>query len=334
MQMCKSRIAALAIMLSFGTSLEAAEIDAQRFESATVAYRLGIASLKSGDVKSAVPALEYASDRGVLGAQLKLARLYATGNGVKRDDAKAFALYRQIANQRADIASSSPIAKYVGEAFVSLGEYYREGVRAAGLAANPAQAADLFRHAASYFGNAEAQYALGRLYLEGEGVEKNVGLAINWLATSAKKGHPAAQATLGRLLWRGDEDVRQRSARGLALIMLARANAKTRGHEPEWIVDLYRDTIAAADDKTIEEARSLTGEWGGSQAVLDVLPPPVDRKGGGEKLIVPALGEPAEAGIPMRPASGAIISDAPAPQSRATTPFGFAPADAAAGFKN
>jgi len=60
------------------------------YASATEAYRQGASAMKSGEMASAVPALEYAAKRGVLGAQLKLARLYASGGGVPKDDTKAF----------------------------------------------------------------------------------------------------------------------------------------------------------------------------------------------------------------------------------------------------
>ncbi|MGB6766710.1 MAG: tetratricopeptide repeat protein, partial [Methyloceanibacter sp.] len=176
--------------------------NAPPFVSATDAYHAGITDLKLGETEQALPALEYAAEHGVLGAQLKLARIYTSGNGVKKDEAKAFYFYRQIANQRADISPLSPVSKYVTEAFVALGDSYLKGIPSAGLTQDPSRAANLYRHAASYFGDADAQYALARLYLDGNGVDKNVGLAINWLATAAKKQHPEAQATLGELLWR------------------------------------------------------------------------------------------------------------------------------------
>ena len=76
--------------------------------SATAAYRQGIAELKSGETEEALPALEYAAEHGVLGAQLKLARIYAVGNGVRKNEGKAYFYYRQIANQRADISPDEP----------------------------------------------------------------------------------------------------------------------------------------------------------------------------------------------------------------------------------
>ena len=141
----------------------------------TAALSLGDRGLSPGRERAqsgpaavaALPALEYAAKRGVLGAQLKLARAYAAGRDVPKDDAKAFVYFEQIADQQADISPSSPIAKYAAEAFVALGQYYLDGIPAMPLVANPVYAADLFRHAASYFGNAEAQYRLARLYMNG-----------------------------------------------------------------------------------------------------------------------------------------------------------------------
>jgi TPR repeat protein len=132
--------------------------DAPPYASATAAYRDGVNALKAGKPATALPALEYAASRGVLGAQLKLARAYATGRDLPKDDAKAFIYFQQIADEQADVAPSSPIAKYAAEALVALGQYYLDGIPAMPLPANPTIAADLFRHAASYFGNAEAQY--------------------------------------------------------------------------------------------------------------------------------------------------------------------------------
>lgn len=263
MRMCNVRalaaLATLMILVSFAVGAD----DAPPFASATEAYHQGMAALKSGRIEMALPALQYAAERGVLGAQLKLARIYAAGNGVKQDDAQAFFFYRQIANEHADITPLSPVAKYVAEAFVALGQYYLEGIPGTLVLQDPARGADLFRHAASYFGDADAQYALAGLYLTGTGVEKNMGLAVNWLATAAKKQHAEAQAKLGELLWRGGDEIRQKPAKGLALIMLAHANAKANGKEPKWIEDLYVEAQGAADAAMLKEAQSLMPEFGG-----------------------------------------------------------------------
>jgi hypothetical protein len=276
--------------------------DTPSYASATEAYRQGANALKAGEIAVALPALEYAAQRGVLGAQIKLSRAYSAGRDVPKDDTKAFFYFEQIANQQADISPASPIAKYAAEAFVALGQYYLDGIPEMPLASNPSYAVDLFRHAASYFGNAEAQYRLARLYMNGTGVEKNVGLGVNWLAIAAKKQHAASQATLGEILWRGRE-VRQRRTRGLALIMLAHENAVTAGKEPEWIGQLYQEAFAAADKRTRKDAEALLPELGAVKAA-SVVPAPKPKPA--EVVVMPA-GTVQE---PVTPATSAA-TDAP-----------------------
>jgi hypothetical protein len=301
MLMCnRLALGALAALVTMGPVAVSAD-DAPPYASATEAYRQGVSALKSDMPATAVPALEYAAKRGVLGAQVKLARGYASGRDLPKDAVKAFSYFQQIADQQADISPRSPIAKYAAEAFVALGQYYLEGVPEMSLSSNPAYAGQLFRHAASYFGNAEAQYRLARLYMNGDGVEKNVGLAVNWLATAAKKQHPASQATLGEILWRGEE-VRQRRARGLALIMLAHENTVAGGKEPEWIGALYQEAFGKSDNATRKDAEALLPELGGVRAAAAVPPLPSPKAKATEIKVMPAAGasEP-----PVAPAASA-----------------------------
>jgi len=292
--------------------VEAGGDDPPPFASATEAYRQGASALKSGKTAAALPALEYAAKRGVLGAQVKLARAYASGRDVPKDDAKAFAYFQQIADQQADISPRSPIAKYAAEAFVALGQYYLDGIPAMPLAPNPSYAAHLFRQAASYFGSAEAQYCLARLYMNGDGVEKNVGLAVNWLATAAKKQHAASQATLGEILWRG-QDVRQRRARGLALIMLAHENAVASGKEPQWIGELYQEAFAKSDKPTRKDAKALLPELGGVKAAVS----PAAKAKPVEIMVMPASDGAQE---PVDPTASAASDAAPLSQKGAPPP--------------
>jgi TPR repeat protein len=307
-------LGAVAALLMLGPVAVGAD-DPPPYASATDAYRQGVSTIKSGKISTALPALEYAAKHGVLGAELKLARIYSTGrDDVAEDDAKAFTYYRAIADQYADISPSSPVAKYVGEAFVALGQYHLDGIAKMPLPANPAYAADLFRHAASYFGNADAQYDLALLYLKGEGVEKDVGLAVNWLAMAAKKQHVAAQATLGEMLWRGTE-TRQREARGLALITLAHENAKAGGKEPKWISDLYAEAFAKSDAAIRKEAVALLPELGGAQVAATA---PAVAATPANPIVVPAVGAAAK---PVAPAAAPAAEPADAtPRGKTGTP--------------
>jgi TPR repeat protein len=299
--------------------------DVPPYVSATDAYRAGMADIKAGDIEAALPSLAFAAERRVLGAQLKLARLYAAGIAVAKDDAKAFTYYQQIADQRAEINPRSPVAEYVAEAFLVLGRYYQAGLPAISLPPDAVRAAGLYRHAASYFGDADAQFALGSLYLTGDGIDKNIGLAANWLAMAAKKQHAGAQAALGELLWHGD-DVRAHPVKGLALIMLAHDNAKASGKEPEWIAQLYLDSIAAADAATRKEARALVPELGGTVAAAP-LPASGQAKAEARELsVVPASGTAAAAAAPATPAAPAadVSADKAGAPASMELPIGFA----------
>lgn len=333
MRMCnRLAVGALGALMMLGPVAVGAD-DPPPFASATDAYRQGANAMKAGRMAVALPALEYAAKRGVLGAKLKLARAYAAGRDVPKDDAKAFSYFQEIADQYADISPSSPVAKYVGEAFVALGQYYVDGIPSMQLASNPGYAADLFRHAASYFGNADAQYRLARLYLNGDGVEKNVGLAVNWLATAAKKQHAASQATLGELLWRGD-NVRQRQARGLALIVLAHENAVASGKEPKWIGDLYQEAFAKSDKATRKEADALLPELGGANRATAAS---VATAAPDEPMMLPASEGALEAMPPAASAKSAAAGAKPSGQSAAPPPaaiglsIGFGPQGTAPG---
>ena len=48
----------------------------------------------------------------------------------------------------------------------------------------------MFGYAASYFGDPDAQYRLGRMYLDGNGALKEPKQAARWLSLAARKGQP------------------------------------------------------------------------------------------------------------------------------------------------
>lgn len=218
------------------------------------AFKSAAKALKAGDMVSASRALEFAAGKGHALAQWKLARMYAEGEGVPQDDLKAFEYYQAIANAYADESPDAPQARVVSSAFVALGSYYLNGIPNSDVRPDPVRAADMFQYAASYFGDSDAQYNLGRLVLSGaDGIPRNPVVAARWFHLSAKKGHHQAQALLGQLLFVG-HDVPRQAARGLMYLTLARDAAK--GKEDNWIVELYDQAIAAAEPEEIEMART------------------------------------------------------------------------------
>jgi uncharacterized protein len=179
-------------------------------------------------------------------AQWKLGRIYADGDGVKRDDLRAFEYFRGIADAYADEAPDTPQGRFIASAFVALGNYYLEGIPDTAIKPDADRARELFAYAASYFGDPEAQYRLGRLYLDGNSGLKDPKLAVRWLSLAANKGQHQAQAMLGEMLVNG-EYVSRQVARGLMWLALARDGASPG---ETWIADLY---AAARKQATVEQ---------------------------------------------------------------------------------
>jgi hypothetical protein len=228
-----------------------------QFKSANQAYRAGLAAHRAGAGERAVEALTFAANEGVLVAQLKLAEIYETGSGVEADPAKAFRIHQQVADTHAEMNPRHRMAPHIAGAFVALGDYYAIGVPALKIDADKARAADLYRHAASFFGDPRAQYKLAVVHLKGDGVSQNTQLAVNWLANAVKKKHAPSQAVLGDLLWRGRPDLSRRPSQGLALLELANRNA-AGGPDAEWIGELLaraKGEAEPADAATLMQSR-------------------------------------------------------------------------------
>ncbi len=65
----------------------------------------------------------------------------------------------------------------------------------------------MFQFAATNFGDANAQYNLARMYLDGADIVPKGGQAARWLYLAADKGHLQAQALLGQMLFTGHDGV-------------------------------------------------------------------------------------------------------------------------------
>ncbi len=164
------------------------------------------------------------AEKGDEQAQLKLASLYASGQGVSRDPGKAAKWHRKAAELGSVRGAYELALDYtrgfgvkadeveafrwfqraaeqgMPEAEVDLGLCYGSGT---GTSENAVEAARWFRRAADR-GNAEAQYQLGRSYFEGRGVTKDIGEAIKWIKQAAERGNPSAENRLGVCYEKGE----------------------------------------------------------------------------------------------------------------------------------
>jgi TPR repeat protein len=207
---------------------------------------------------TSLTSLQYAAEGGHPVAQWKLGRMYANGDGVTQDDLRAFEYFSRIANAHAEDSPSAPQSAIVANAFVALGRYYLNGIPNSKIKSDPERAREMFSYAASYFGNADAQYDLARLYLKGVGTSRDdFRYGARWLGLAAQKGQHEAQALLGQMLFNGDQLPRQ-AARGLMWLTLARDSATP---DETWIKESYNKAISKASDDDRAMALQMLEHW-------------------------------------------------------------------------
>jgi TPR repeat protein len=221
------------------------------------AFRSGTQLLRQGRTDQAVMELEYAAEQGVPGAIWKLGRMYADGDGVKLNKARAYEYFRRLTStMHPDDSLGTPNARFLANAFVTLGLYHLDGIPGT-LRPDANVAREMFNYAASYFADPDAQYYLAQLYLKGKGAPKDAITAARWLQLSAEKGDHRAQALLGGMLFKGEQVSRQ-AARGLAWLIIAKDGA---GPDEAWITDMYSNAIAMANDNERALAHKYLEDW-------------------------------------------------------------------------
>lgn len=206
---------------------------------------------------NSLSALQYAAEDGHAIAQWKLGKMFADGVGVERDDLRAFDYFSRIANQHAEDSPGAPQANIVANAFVALGRYYATGIANTRVKRDPERAREMLSYAASYFGSAEAQYSLARMYLDGKGIQRDVKYGVRWLGLAAHKGQHEAQALLGQMLFNGDHLQRQ-AARGLMWLTLAQESATP---SEKWIHQSYNEALAKASEDDRAMALQMLQRW-------------------------------------------------------------------------
>ena len=163
------------------------------------------------------------ADKGDTEAQLRMASIYATGDGVAKDPVKAAKWRRKAAelgNAHAqcllglDYADGFGVKKNLTEAVRWLRKAADQGLAGAQYdlgqiyaggdiqGKSTADAVALYRKAAEQ-GLPEAQCAVGNCYLEGVGVPKDIPEGVKWTRKAAEQGNANAQQTLGKCYAKG-----------------------------------------------------------------------------------------------------------------------------------
>jgi TPR repeat protein len=136
---------------------------------------------------------------------LELGKIYAAGDGVGKDPAKAAEWYRKAA----DRGNAS--------AMVFLGAAYAQG---SGVPKDLAEAAKWLRKAADA-GNAVAMDGLGQMYANGQGVPVDAAQAVVWYRKAVENNNAPAMYHLGLLLESGSGPVAKNAAEAAQLFQRA-----------------------------------------------------------------------------------------------------------------
>ncbi|MBZ9700467.1 MULTISPECIES: tetratricopeptide repeat protein [unclassified Mesorhizobium] len=256
-----SVLPALVALAIFGAVGQAMAFDDKVFDDKTgvkpqsspwAVFQFGFSAYKNGHKEQAAEAYKYAAENGQIGATWKLARMYAEGDGVARDDYEAFKFFSEIVDQ--DVEPGSPEESYVSDALVALGDYLRKGIPGSPVTENEVAAQEYYMRAAANYRNPNAQFEMGQMFLKGEGgVKASVKQAGRWFQLAAEKGHAGAQATLGHLLFQSGKIVR-----GLAMMTAALERAAPA--DQPWIRGMQEEAFAAAGEADRRTAISLADD--------------------------------------------------------------------------
>ncbi|MBL1277153.1 MAG: sel1 repeat family protein [Ectothiorhodospiraceae bacterium] len=134
-----------------------------------------------------------AAEKGVMQAQFALANIYSEQANAEA----AVSWYRKAAQQGH------------AEAHYKLGAIYEHGAN--GVSSDADESVRMYQIAASDMdvfaqkGDSDAQNLLAGMYQQGQGVNKDMTLALRWWEKSALQGNMLAQMSLGRLYARGND---------------------------------------------------------------------------------------------------------------------------------
>jgi len=195
-------------------------------KQAKAAYKFARKAFKDGDLVRSIEFLKFSAERGYLLAQWRLARAYRFGKGIEKSDIKALKWFRKVADSHDPVfRRNRKKLRATVSALVAIADYFRTGVKGTIYSKNLNRAQSLYRYAATRYSHPGAQYALGVMYLKGEGLEKSQLVGMKWLMLASRKGFARAQALLGDIFLSFKNSPKSR-LKGLMWHRMAERNAK------------------------------------------------------------------------------------------------------------
>lgn len=247
----------------------AASAGGMSFKSGEDALKQGIAAFNGGYYELAVPALEVAAEANPVLGTFYIAQIYADNEGAYTDHAKAYNIFRKLADELRDIdPDDEQLAPIAAKALTQVSRYLRAGISDVGVKPNIPAADSALQRAALFFNNEDAQFELAKVLLRGEGpdvamkggegLDSKIENGRHWLSRLSQNGHAGAQAFLADLLWRGKFVPKDQIA-ALNLIDVAVANAPP--NERVWILDIYQNIYCNAGEGVRRQATGRVAEW-------------------------------------------------------------------------
>jgi len=161
--------------------------------NATAQYNLGV-MYRTGagvpkDELEAAKWLSKAADQGNAEAQVNIGSLYLHGQGVPKDESEAVRWYRRAADQGNSDAQ---------RALLQIQTVHDESER---VQKEVERVQTIYTNALQ--GNADAQFTLGSMYQQGEGITKDPTEGMKWYRKAAEQGHVGALNNIGVACERG-----------------------------------------------------------------------------------------------------------------------------------
>jgi TPR repeat protein len=210
-----------------------------------------------GDYVRAREYLENASKAGSLIATWYLGDMYRTGKGVTADTGKSFTYYRQVALAYDSEQPNRRLMRITVDALVRVADVYRDGAANYNIHKDPTRAFNLYSTAA-FHGHPAALYAIGVMYLKGQGVKKMPDQGIRWLMKAARKRYAPAEAMLGDLHFDGIH-VKQDKAKAVMWYTLARQTARPDA-DPQ-ILSRFGTLLDEVSDEERSSGEALAVQW-------------------------------------------------------------------------
>lgn len=221
------------------------------------------AAADKGDYATALKLFRSLAERGDSGAQYAIGRMYAKGQGMPKDSAEAMKWFDKANEQskalqaynRSDFATARKVFTPLAEKGQALAEYilglmYANGQ---GVPESYTEALKWLQKAAEQ-GEAKAQFSVGVIYFKGLGMPANQAEAFKWYRRAADQGNATAQYNLGAMYAKG-QTVPQDVVRAHMLYALAADNGVRAADEA-------RDKLAKSmSAEQIAEAKKMAHEW-------------------------------------------------------------------------